>query len=395
MSGPWHQTVCKAIGLLLFFSFGAGCKNKEAKKQRSTELIIQGSETVIKKDTARFIRGTGGTTGTLSFETNGVMLCELQYWTNDPAVPPTQDQPASAPCGGGQAVEAFTIVLDKLSPVVVYSFSLKLWPPGSSKEEGRLVRIDEKATGKGLDPEIAEIAVARIDLPQQSAEIYTHKLAGTSTVTGLRSQLVRTIKCGNEPDDKPFFEAAAPENNLKFLSTDGFARANASVHPSYPNRMLLVFDTPQHALNLDWTFQWKDKQLDFNSQPPGYMDTFHIVANERLRVRGKDLSAQLEQFNVAGAGSLAFEWVPKNYTVTSYLIVKMKGATTNHFVECSFPGSTGNAKVPDDIFKKMPNDKYNFLAIFETIQLHYRQDGVFPTWVIKSQDWRFANVTKI
>lgn len=349
----------------------------------------------IKKDSVRFIRNASGTAATLTFETTTPINCEIALWSILPNIPPSEDKPQMHTCPS-EPKSSLSINIQPISQNTTYAMNLRMWNKAQSKENAKSIRINEK-TGAEVptpneDKEVKDLIVARLVVPLKSSEIYSHKLPKPQPLTNIRLSITKSIACGEPMIEKSNFPPNQT-NELKFLSLDGFARANAVPHPNFPNLMLANFDSIQEKLGLDWSYQWHDKQYEFSSQSPGYLDNFRLNNKDQNRIRDKDFSTSFKTFSISSENEISIEWLPKNPSITSYLIVKFLGPTPKDSLECRYPGSLGSGKIPPEFVKKLPNGHYKFLAIFETIQIHYRDGG--PTWIIKSHDWRYANIDKV
>ena len=370
------------------------CKNKQMVNERLRSDLAQNYAGLIKRDSIRFSRTKANTIGNLSFETTSPFLCELEYWTSDPSVPPTASKPGVVPAKTDPA-SIFSITIEPLNPNVTYMLAVRLWLPTQHREEGRVLRIDEgaKTIDPGRTPDISKVIVAKVILPQQSIETYTHNLETSTSLSGLKSRLLPAPGCTDSVTEDVILDSSDTDNGIKILSTDGFARTNAIVHPNYKHIMISTFDSPQNSLNMTWSFEWNGKQHEFNSQPPGYMDSFRVVSSETFRIRGKDLTTQFEALSISATIPLGFQWVPRN-AENSMLIVRLAGVKTGQQLECKFAGAAGSGKIPSSFFEKLPKDDYRFTAVLESFQFSERADAAYPPWIIKGHDWRFATLTK-
>lgn len=349
--------------------------------------------------------------GILRFDTKFDAYYSIHYWIqgeneNNPASHPCENKQDDKPCDGQKAQRSYEVKLT-LDKDKYYSLRLFIWPTNISKKSAKSIRIDEGSNGSGPKNStvVDEIVIARMVMPQQTSEVYRHRLDSPTTVGELLKKYQQQIGCVERlvQFQNPF-PKAEDDIALKSLSSSGFAQGAAKAHPNFANRMKFVFDSIEFKSIWEWAFEWEQVQREFTVQPGGYLNKMILVTDEETRLRNKELVSLLTKHKFPADGTVKFRWEPYNLTSTSYLSVVLKAKSSDYVVSCVFPGDgeqdhLGPNELPEGtldaaIYKKMPADDYDLLVFFESTQTYVKSQNEFPTWFLTSQDWRFDRVQK-
>lgn len=352
--------------------------------------------------------------GILRFETKFDTYYSVHYWVqgeneNNPASYPCENKQDDKACEGQKAQRQYEIRLN-LDKDKRYSLRLFIWPTNISKRSAKSIRIDEGGANSGGDGPrnntvVDEIIVARTIVPQQTSEVYRHKLDTATTVGDLLKKFQQPTGCAEKfvRFENPF-PRAEDDLGLKSLSSSGFAQGTAKVHPNFANRLKLVYDHLEFKSVWEWAFEWEQAQKEFTIQPGAYLNKISLITTEDIRLRNKQLVSVLKKHNLPATGAVKFRWEPYNLTATSYLSVFLKAKNSDYTVSCVFPGDgeqdqLGPNELPEGtidaaILQKMPADEYDLLVFFESTQTYVKSPNEFPTWFLTAQDWRFDRVQK-
>ena len=368
-----------SLFFLLFIVISPACKKK--KKESTLE-----GEIPINIESITFVRSANKASGTLSFTSIPLINCDLEYW-NDL----TKTAPAAMDCNEKNANE-FSFVISPIEPELAYTIKVSFWE-GETRENVKYFTVREKSSDS--EAEIDSLVIARMLVPQYATEIYRHKLDGKKSVTDLRVLLSPQVGCKETKNELTnMFNSVHSPLLLESVSTSGFAEGAVLKDPFDPERLALTYEFLQTNLNWSWAFVYEQENYNFTSRPPAYLTFFSINNEKRLGSEARDLLAEVSSFTLK-EGNLNLTWKARNLTAVSYLSVEIKSLDESVARHCIFKSRDGSGVISSEMLDNLPTGDYHFTAVLESNQIHHREASKFPTWLISSQDFRYAKLTKL
>lgn len=385
-----------------------GCKSKSLDRRSGTtqqnspndpsnsNISNPGPQTVItqgKKDISvsqvSFLRSDEKDSGVLKFNTDIPVNCDLEYWTEA-----TKTSPEKLDCTGEKTTSRSQNIKD-LDPKSSLTIKVYIWSGDSRSDVGNFFVEEELKEEKIHKSD--KLSIMRVIVPQYTTETYSHQLPEPLTLEEIRKKLSPVVGCrkGTIPIENPFGQLKKPIE-ISSLSSQGFAYGVANKNPNDQNRLNQVFNFIQTNLNWDWAFMHANKNYRFSSRPPAFFSSFKVISGQKETKLSKDsrrLTTSLASIAYE-EGGLNFEWKTRNRTSASFISLEIRD-DGDHSIYCTFSSKNGKASIKEEMLADLPVGTYHITAIFESSQVFVRKDTDFPTWVISSQDWRYAEFNKL
>jgi hypothetical protein len=372
-----------------------------------SELKNTEADALLDVGSFQFQREANGTQGELRFKLKDQYFCRVEYAATDPSGRPAPSSPASVDCpdDGGKLEKQLTI--ENLTPGISLVFRIYPWPKTLTGVKAVFKEFRE-------DQDLAKvqatyIVVSRYNGPRNSNEIYTYLFPKQINLAEIKNTLLQrgpkdAVSCteGAGETQPPFPRFRSQEDNpkrplhgLTQVSTDGFAQANASIHPFFDTRLTQFYDDVDRQQNWQWNFQWNGKQHTFESYPPGYMASLNLLDGETSTpLRNRQLGNVVPSYEVAVrpfslAPSILFPTELASYQLT----VKSADASRT-LLRCDFAVDQEVLSIPNNFYQKLGAGEYLVSLSLETHQIHFKEGGAYPPWLITAQDWVHFKINK-
>lgn len=343
----------------------------------------------------QFTRSADGKSGTLSFTMKEQHECRIEYWADDPSGTPAPSAPIVRDCSKTELKLTPSLALSNLTPGIPLSFRIYVWPRTLNFLSSYVASFRE---GQDLDGvSSSNLVVVRYSVPRNSNEIYTYQFAGTTSLATIKAGLTpaSTTPCEENPKDEalPFprfrsLEDATkrPLHGLSEVTSDGYARGQAQPHPFFTSRLVQTFESTTKQETWKWSFQWEGKDHSFESHAPGALATLSLGSNSTL-LRNRSLNNTLADVE-AGAQSPVFNpsiIFPSD--IARYIVTVKSEDASQTLLRCQFPIDQAKVQIPNALYGKFGEGSYVVSFALETSQIHFREQGDYPPWIITAQDF--------
>ena len=254
----------KLVSILAVCLTFSACKllgtQKNTVNQRTTYKIINPDEVVID-------RLGDGTSAQIRFTTQEDALCELFYYSQDPAETPSESAPVRVACSGAETARAeFNETVAGIKSESIYNFGIFVWTVAGTKEQGEVLVVRERVNGSGAIRNRAgayeQILLARFNVPLRTAEIQKARLDPPMTAQSMLGRSGANLGCGPSLDEQSWMSrATVGKGGLSGLAMRGFAFADATETES---RLLASFNALQFGNpEWEWTYQTPEQNNVF------------------------------------------------------------------------------------------------------------------------------------
>ncbi len=352
---------------------------------------------MLDKDSLRFTRAADGRSGILTFDLKDQHNCRIEYAADDPSGSPQPASPLAIDCPKDKLSLTQNISITGLTKGFPVTFHIYVWPKTVTLLS-HFVQEFHEPTGY-VEGTAQNLVIVRYQAPRGSAEIYGYRSSETLSIKDLGSKigLDTAVTCTLNPGPQAVtFERAKSQDDpqkrplfgLSDVKTDGYGTAAAKVHPFFPTRLLAFYDATSKLENWKWSFTWENQPYSFDSNPPGMMSAVAVGDGKTsVNMNNRNLQGALPDFDLTTA---SFQIAPKVLypaPVSHFeLDIKSQDAAAT-LLTCRFPIDKGNLVVPSEYLAKLPQGSYLATFSFETNQIHYRDQGGYPPWIITAQDW--------
>lgn len=367
-----------------------------------SELKTSNAFQFIAQDSIGFKRNTAKTEGELFFELKSDLNCRIEYWSDDLSVAPNITAPLALLCPE-TTDRAFRIPITDLVPGSPYSFKIVVWPKSLDSSAAAAVIFREGGNLEAIKSDV--LVIAKHVRPRRASELYAVALKDQNNLSQIKQKIFETRAI--DPDQPCqlgqasqalLFEKPEDQNSLfglKDVSSDGYGRAVAELHPFHEGRLKLSYESIESRQNWQWRFNWNQTIYNFEVLPPGYITEFNLVQDESIHpLSSASLAGAVEEIDLS-TSDLQIEMQNLFPQEIAYLDVLLKDRfNPENSLHCRFSGNESRHTIASDLIGKLKPGTYDFVATFETIQIHYIQDTPYPPWVISSQDWVFSRLRK-
>ncbi|MBC7531631.1 MAG: hypothetical protein H7318_08645 [Oligoflexus sp.] len=359
---------------------------------------------MLDQDSLKFERVSDAKSGLLSFSLKDEHKCRVEYWADDPSGTPPPASPLSVDCPKDKLSLTQKLEIPGLTAGYPLSFRIYVWPKTTT-----LLTHFVKEFHEGqdlLNAKASNLVVVRYSSPRNSAEIYSYRFGSALNLKDIKSKLgqVPATACtaNPKPEAIPFARNSSLEDTqkrplmgLSAVTTEGFASAAAIQHPFFPTRLIEFYDQTARQENWKWNFQWEAQPFSFESLPPGYIGslsvgdgvTSHLIVSRNLTGATEtiELNANLLQL----APRILFPSDVSRFEIT----IKSADAAKT-LLTCRFAVDKDTVTIPSEFMSKLAQGSYLATFSFETNQVHYKDQGAYPPWIITASDWVLFRLNK-
>ena len=356
----------------------------------------------IDKESIVFVRSEGGDSGTLSFDLKSNLECSIEYWAEDLNTTPNSSAPLQANCVGETMDKEIT--LNQLDKTVPYTFKIYVWPKALNASKGEYIVLKEKLDLKETLSQ--EFIFTQYDSPREAGETYSYVRPSKISLYSLREFLLNKYSLGDgqtcqetpiAPNDAfAFNKSTSTDVHLKDINTEGYALSKSTVHAGYSNIYTSRYENIDFQENWKWRFNWKDSDHEFTILPPTYIEEANLISEDSaIELYDRDLMGTLTEHNIS-KNTFEIEFKPIFVGHINYVHLEFKSLNPeNKSLYCTVLWDGNNIKIADENFASLSNGEYQFLLMFETIQIHYKSSLPYPPWVITNRDWIHAKFNKV
>jgi hypothetical protein len=349
-----------------------------------------------------FTRSADGSTGLLSFVMKDQHECRVEYWAEDPTGTPPPSSPLTTDCSKTELTLQPKVNIQGLTPGMAVTFKIYVWPRTLNFLSNYSVIFKENRDLNAVPSK--SLVIVRYAVPRSSDEIYTYQSSGNMSLASIKSSLARTVAtpCEENPKDEelPFPRLKSQEDSSKrplhgltAVTSSGFGNAQATTHPFFPTRLLQFFDATNTQEIWKWSFQWEGKAFSFDSKAPGSIGSL-VMGSAAVTLKNRNLNNVLPEVLVDAKSPV---FTPKALLPTDlarYVLTVKSDDGSQNLLRCQFPIDQENVQIPDALYAKLGEGRYVLSFTLETSQIHYREQGDYPPWIITAQDFVHFKLNK-
>ncbi len=363
---------------------------------------------LLEQDSIRFNRSPLGTSGELSFQLKGRHSCRVDYWAENPNGKPSPGSPMTANCPNDGLSSTVKLNVEGITVGVPLNFRIIVWPKALNALSGFALEFKESQDlAKAL---AGNMVIARYVGPRNSNEIYTYQFTNTTSLAEVKARLSASysqeeaVQCTETGAASlppyPRLQSAEdsqkrPLHGLSEVSTDGFGRAAAAIHPFFSTRLMQFYESVERQQNWLWNFKWEGQAASFESFPPGYLANLSYSNAEVTTVIKNRLLGNV--LPAVDAGPKSFRLTPSILYPTEMsrfeLTIKTADASKT-LLRCQYTIDQESLGIPDSFYQKLVTGEYLATLVLETNQVHFREGASYPPWLITAQDWIHFKINK-
>jgi hypothetical protein len=253
------------------------------------------------------------------------------------------------------------------------------------------------------------IVIARFNGPRNSNELYTYLFPKQMNLSEVKSTLQlrgpkENANCieGAGETQPPFPRIRSQEDNpkrplhgLTKVSTDGFAQGSAFIHPFFDTRLSQVFDAVDRQQNWQWNFDWNGRSYNFESYPPGYMASLDLIdGSNRTPLGNRQLGNVVPSYDVSARPFSLAPSILFPTEIASYQLTVKSANASRTLLRCDYTIDQQFLTVPAALYQKLAAGEYLVTVTLETNQIHFKDGGSYPPWLITAQDWVHFKINK-
>ena len=381
----------KLVSILAVCLTFSACKllgtQKNTVNQRTTYKIINPDEVVID-------RLGDGTSAQIRFTTQEDALCELFYYSQDPAETPSESAPVRVACSGAETARAeFNETVAGIKSESIYNFGIFVWTVAGTKEQGEVLVVRERVNGSGAIRNRAgayeQILLARFNVPLRTAEIQKARLDPPMTAQSMLGRSGANLGCGPSLDEQSWMSrATVGKGGLSGLAMRGFAFADATETES---RLLASFNALQFGNpEWEWTYQTPEQNnVLVKIRPPGRLTSVEVSQRTRTALAEVKLSDAEASISLDTGYPLTVFWQWDNVPATSFVHVWIGKSGETGSVHCAFDPKSGRGSLTPETFSGLPPGKHSLVIELESIVFHAASG-----WLERAVDWRSLKLEK-
>ncbi len=380
------NVLCVLVACSAFFGCKLGTRQNTVNHRTAYKFI--------NPDDVSIARLGDGTSVQIQFTTKEDALCELFYYSQDPAGTPAESAPVRAPCSGGDTPrKEFHETLTGLSAEAVYNFGIFVWTTASSKEKGEVLLVRESTAGSGAirnaDGKYEEIMISRFNLPLRSAEIQKAHLDPPMTALELVGRSGSNLGCAPSLDDLAWTSRAVTgKGGLAALAMRGFATAEAVEADA---RLLATFNSLQFG-NPEWEWTYRTPERDnvlVKIRTPARLTAVEVSQRTKVTLGDVKLADAEGSIPLESGYPLSVAWQWDNLPATSFVHLRLGKSGEIGAIHCVFDTKAGRATLDPAKFSGLSAGKQSFILELESVVFH-----ATTGWLSRSVDWRSIKLEK-
>jgi hypothetical protein len=340
-----------------------------------------------------------GTTFRLQFKTTVNVICELAYYSQEPNLAPTKENPTIVPCSSpDKPRKDFTERIENLATNTLYFIQIGIWDANIGKKTAKYLTVKENSgpsdngDGNNQDGTIESVYVARVNLPLSVAEIHKHALVKPLSLTEIKKNLARSEGCQSPiPEIKlPFRDANAPLDITNLASRD-LANGAATLHPESSQRLSMQFSSLNIGMD-KWSLMYQLKGRDVLStfRPIASFASLIMTSSQSYNIESKQPAEASEGIRVDTTLPLKFSWTSSSQLLpTSYVTVQIGSPQTQKSIYCTFAADKNSGIIEQPMLLNLPNEKTTI-----SVELVSNLFVAKENWLVSSNDWRATRIEK-
>ncbi|MFY7929646.1 MAG: hypothetical protein ACOVS5_12315 [Oligoflexus sp.] len=372
-----------------------------------SELKNSEVDALLDVPSLQFLRQANGTQGELRFKLKDRHNCRVEYAATDPSGRPAPSAPASIDCPDDGGKLEKQLAIENISAGIPIVFRIYVWPKTLTGVSSAFKEFRE-------DQDLAKIrtnyiVIARFNGPRNSNELYTYLFPKQMNLSEVKSTLQlrgpkENANCieGAGETQPPFPRIRSQEDNpkrplhgLTKVSTDGFAQGSAFIHPFFDTRLSQVFDAVDRQQNWQWNFDWNGRSYNFESYPPGYMASLDLIdGSNRTPLGNRQLGNVVPSYDVSARPFSLAPSILFPTEIASYQLTVKSANASRTLLRCDYTIDQQFLTVPAALYQKLAAGEYLVTVTLETNQIHFKDGGSYPPWLITAQDWVHFKINK-
>ena len=396
MNPYMHHRYILRLGLAALLLAQGGCFLKPKKKSGSA--AIGDNDALIDRTSIVMDRIGDGDAARLQFTTVRDSTCQMAYWSQDPDVQPTKDNPTVVPCSSpGTFRSTFTEQITGLATDSLYFVLITAWTAGSDVIHGDVVTVRETpSTGTtstdGAADVFSQLMVARFDLPLLTAEIHRNILTAPADIPTIKGQLTRQIGCTQGvPAKDAGFRDAAKDVGITNLATQDLAAGTAAPSIDYPERLQITYGSLNNGID-KWTLLYQAKGKDFliPATPISRILNMDMESAQILNFDAPQLATAPDPLKIDVTKPLKLAWTTTgNLLDLSYLSVQIGRPDYEKGIYCIWPANKFTGVIDAKYLANLDDGTHVVLAELASNEI-WAKDG----WLITTYDWRSGQIEK-
>jgi hypothetical protein len=383
------------IALLLIGFCLPGCflkpKKKSAKKGASNELVDKGS---IFMD-----RVGDGDSALLQFKTFRSAKCKLEFYSQDSSSTPTREKPGTVDCANQDAGKVeFAEKIPGLTTDNLYFVVIVVWDSAAEATAAQRLTIKETAntdtviTDGGEDLKLANVSVARLNVPLKVGEFHRYKFESPLDISDLKQMLVMENGCkAGVPTAAPTLSKSNTEMPIANLATRDFAAGTAGKHPEYPDRLQITYSGVNELME-KWTLLYTEggKDHSITARPVSRIINLEMQSDTAMAFGEPQLAEAADPLKINDQNALKITWtVGSTLLENTFMTIQIGRAEDPKAIYCAFPASKRSAEVPANLLNGLEDGRHVVL-----VEMIANQIWLKDSWLITTYDWRSGRIEK-
>ncbi len=376
----------------------------------SIRTDLKGEEVygLLEQGSIKFDRNSAGTGGELSFQLKGRHGCRVEYWAEDPNGKPPPGAPLTLNCPNDGQSTAIKLTVDSITAGIPLTFRITVWPKALNALSGFPLEFRENQDLTKI--QAGFLVVARYVAPRNSNEIYTYQFPKSVSLSEVKSKMSASydqdepVICSEtgaatEPA-YPRFQSVEdtqkrPLHGLSEVSSDGFGRAAAVIHPFFATRLMQVYESVERQQNWKWNFKWEGQGFNFETFPPGYIANLSLNdASTTVVIKNRLLGNVIPTVEANAKGFRLTPSILYPTEISRYELIIKTADASKTMLRCQYSIDQESLVIPDSYYQKLAAGEYLATLVFETNQIHYKDGSNYPPWLITAQDWIHFKINK-